>query len=241
MIITEREGICPALRKYYSRLARFMIALVEIPENAIILEAGCGDGALTCHLLSLLPDHVVVGYDLFSGVYEESLSALTGAVSQMRVIRGDVRTMSLHTESVDLVISNELLCDLSRNDTQVTLNEFYRILRKGGTFIHGCLSPYPETRAQELVLLADSYSADPLFDHEWFSPPADELAGMVHSAGFRQISVTYFSDSLKFTGDAAFCHLEEWVLKPEFFEKYSSEVRARGIEYPMEQVIHCCK
>ncbi|MGC1122135.1 MAG: class I SAM-dependent methyltransferase [Candidatus Methanofastidiosia archaeon] len=240
MIIRKQEEIEPVLAEYYGNLAQFMVNLVEIPDDAVILEPGCGNGALTVHLLGLLPRSAVICYDLFR-LYEIDLDILKERAVDMRIVKGDVRTMGIHTESVDFIISNELLCDLSRNDTRKTINEFYRILRKGGTFVHGCLSPYPETRAQELVIIADGYSADPLFDHDWFSPPADELVGMLHSAGFHGITVKYFQDHVKFLGDAAFCHMKEWVLKPEFFEKYSSEIRSCGIEHPMEQVMYCRK
>jgi SAM-dependent methyltransferase len=240
MIIRKQEEIEPVLAKYYGNLAQFMVNLVEIPDDAVILEPGCGGGALTVHLLRLLPRSAVICYDLFR-VFEIDLDILKKRVVDVRIVKGDVRTMGIHTESVDFIISNELLCDLSRNDTRVAINEFYRILRKGGTFIHGCLSPYPETRAQELTIIADGYSADPLFDHDWFSPPADELAGMLHSAGFHGIAVKYFQECVKFLGDAAFCHIKEWILKPEFFEKYSTEIRTHGIEYPMEQVVYCQK
>ncbi|MBU7013480.1 MAG: methyltransferase domain-containing protein [Theionarchaea archaeon] len=241
MIARTREEIEPVLAKYYDALAQFMVGLAEIPEHAVILEAGCGDGALTTHLSHLLQESRILCYDLYRGVYERDLNTLKERALNISIIKGDVRDMCIHTGSVDFIVSNELLCDLSRNDTQKTINEFHRILREGGTFVHGCLSPYPETRAQELVIIADAYSADPLFDHDWFSPPADELAGVLHSAGFSGITVEYFLTPVKLSGDAALCHLKEWVLKPEFFEDYSAEINCCGVEYPVEQVVSCQK
>jgi hypothetical protein len=68
MIIRKPEEIEPVLAEYYGNLAQFMVNLVKIPDEAIILEPGCGDGALTVHLLGLLPGSVVICYDLFGGV-----------------------------------------------------------------------------------------------------------------------------------------------------------------------------
>jgi SAM-dependent methyltransferase len=133
------------------------------------------------------------------------------------------------------------LCELTRKDTQKAVNEIYRILRPGGVFVHGVLSPYPENKAQELVILADEYSADLLFEKEWFSPPADELAGMLHQAGFSAIGVKYFEEVLRFEGDIAFEQVKTWMTKPEFFEKYSEDLKNHGLEYPMEQVVYCWK
>lgn len=175
-------------------------------------------------------------YDLYAGTYKKYLQEIQKRLN-LPLIVGDVRSMSFHDESVGTILSNELLCELTREDARKAVNEFYRVIEKGGTFVHGVLSPYPENRAQELVIIADAYSAEPIFPREWFSPPADELAGMLHEAGFSHIHVHYFEEVLTFKGEAAFDRIEKWVTKPEFLEKYSKEVEEYGLEYPMEQVI----
>ena len=239
MIIRRREEIENCFNEYYGRLASFLVTLANIPDNAVVLEAGCGGGALTTYLLSVITPFLYVCYDLYSGVYKHLSDEIkkTGSL----VVRGDVREMSFSNGSVDAVFSNELLCELTRKDTQTAVNEIHRILRPGGVFVHGVLSPYPENRAQELVILADEYSADPLFEKEWFSPPADVLAGMLHQAGFSSIGVKYFEEVLRFEGDIAFEQVKTWVTKPEFFEKYSEDLKKYGLEYPMEQVVYCWK
>ena len=240
MIIRRREDIKPSFEKYYSRLAQFMVDLVDIQDNPVILEAGSGSGALTVPLLSLLnPYSVYICYDLYAGVYEKSLQAIKKRADT--IVVGDVRNMSFHSNTVDAIISNELLCELARSDTKKAVTEFYRILKQGGIFIHGDLSPYPENRAQQLVILADKYSAEPVFPKEWFSPPADELAGMLHQIGVSSIGVSYFEESLTFEGETAFEQVQSWVTKPEFFEKYGDDLKEYGLEYPMEQVVYCQK
>lgn len=240
MIIRRKEEIESGFEKYYSRLAQFMVNLVDIQDNPVILEAGCGSGALTVPLLSLLePYSVYICYDLYAGVYEKSLQPIKKRVDN--IVVGDVRNMSFHSNTVDAIFSNELLCELTKHDTRKAVTELYRILKWGGTFIHGVLSPYPENRAQELVVLADTYSAEPVFPKEWFSPPADELAGMLHQAGFSTIGVSYFEESIKFEGEVAFEQVQSWVTKPEFFEKYGDDLKEYGLEYPMEQVVYCQK
>lgn len=39
--------------------------------------------------------------------------------------------ISIKNETIDLIVSNELFCDLDRNGLENTLLEFYRILRQG--------------------------------------------------------------------------------------------------------------
>ncbi|MBU7017320.1 MAG: methyltransferase domain-containing protein [Theionarchaea archaeon] len=239
MIIQRREEIEKCFKKYYSRLAKLMVDLADIPDNAVVLEAGCGGGALTTPLLSMITPSLYVCYDLYSGVYEHLLDEIK--TTNSHVVRGDIREISFSNDSVDAVFSNELLCELTRKDTQKAVNEIYRILRPDGVFVHGVLSPYPENKAQALVMLANEYSTEPLFPKEWFSPPADEMAGMLHLAGFSMIGVRYFEEVLRFEGDIAFEQVKTWVTKPEFFEKYSEDLEKHGLEYPMEQVVYCWK
>ena len=239
-IARETEEIEPSLMLYYSKLAEFMVQLIDIPEASVIFEPGCGHGALTASLLPLIKRYSkYICYDFYSGVYQESLGKIRKKKMKTIVV-GDVREISLCSDSIDIIFSNELLCELTRNDAQRAINEFYRVLKNKGTLVHGVLSPYPENAAQELVILADTYSAEPIFPKQWFSPPADELAGMLHKAGFSRILVNYFEETIKFEGEAAFQMLHNWVTKPEFFEKYSENVRRHGLEYPMGQIV-CSK
>lgn len=238
IVIQREEDVEQGLTLYYSLLAEYMVTLADIGDDSIILEAGCGTGALTAALLSQLDSYsAYICYDLYSGVYEPSLQEILSRELPTDIVMGDVRAISFHTDSIDIIFSNELLCELTRHGTQEAIQEFYRILKPGGYFIHGVLSPYPENRAQELVLLADTYSAEPVFPKEWFSPPADELAGMLHRAGFSAIHVCYFEESVRFEGEIAFTTVQEWVTKPEFFEEYSKDLERYGLDYPMEQVV----
>lgn len=238
MIIRRREDVEPGLKTYYWNLAQVMANLSTVKDGAVILEAGCGSGALTDPLVSLLTPSLFICYDLYSGVYQESLHEIQKGLN---IIKGDVREMCICDEGVDAIFSNELLCELTREDVKKSVTEFYRVLKRGGVFVHGVLSPYPENRAQELVILADAYSAEPLFDKEWFSPPADELAGMLHQAGFSRICVRYCEESVRFEGEVAFEQVQSWVTKQEFFDEYGEDLRKYGLEYPMEQVISCQK
>lgn len=242
IVIRKKEDVEPKFNLYYSRLAEFMVRLVDIQSNSVILEAGCGTGALTVPLLSLLDScSVYVCYDLYAGVYEKSLQKIIKKEPCTNIIMGDVRAVSFRINAIDIIFSNELLCELTRNGAEKAVQEFYRILKPGGYFIHGVLSPYPENRSQELVILADTYSAEPVFPKEWFSPPADELAGMLHQTGFSAIHVSYFEECVRFEGEIAFETVQKWVTKPEFFEKYSEDLEKYGLEYPMEQVVCCQK
>lgn len=228
--------------EYYERLAWFMSEVVGNQEYKVVVEGGCGPGTLSRPLSFLLHEgSLYVCYDLFSGVYDSSLQSLTDKRLGCPIIQGDIRCMGIHTGSIDLVFTHELLCELTEQDTLITLKEIYRILHDGGLCINGVLSPYPETRAQELVVLADAHSSHPFFEKTWFSPPADTLAGMLHLTGFSHIHIRYFDLSLRFTGECAFDQLKKWEIGPEFYAQYAGEVETYGLELPMVQVVSCTK
>lgn len=89
-----------------------------------------------------------------------------------------------------------------------------------------------------MVIIADSYSEDPLYTTEWFSSPADELAGMLHKAGFCTIGVSYFTETITFYGETAITRVKSWNIKSEFFKKHKEDLLRYGLEYPMTQVIY---
>jgi ubiquinone/menaquinone biosynthesis C-methylase UbiE len=228
--------------QYYVSIAHEMMDILGTEEYPVVLEAGCGAGTLTLPLHSQIQGNALyICYDLFSGCYASCLAQLRKKNEKWSIIRGDARTMSIHSESVDVVISHELLCELTEEDTLATLKEVYRILVSGGLYINGVLSPYPENRAQELVVLADAHSDDPLFKKEWFSPPADTLASMLHLTGFTTIRVRYIDESIRFENECAFQQLEEWKTDLEFYQSYFKEVKIHGLELPPIQMISCYK
>ncbi|MBU7046967.1 MAG: hypothetical protein HXS54_11090, partial [Theionarchaea archaeon] len=99
MIIRRKEEVENCFNEYYGKLANFMITLADIPDNAVVLEAGCGGGALTTPLLSVIAPFLYVCYDLYSGVYEHLSDEIKKTGS--RVVRGDVREMSFSNGSVN--------------------------------------------------------------------------------------------------------------------------------------------
>jgi len=116
-------------------------------------------------------------------------------------VEGNVKDMkAIANDSVDLIVSSELFCDLDRADLELALKEFYRILKLGGQMVHAELIPVAENRAQELLIEADfHYSLEPMSPKVscWFSPTVDNIAVSMHKIGFRNIHAHFFEISLK--------------------------------------------
>src|SRR5207249_732917 len=109
-----------AWTKYYDRLAAHFVEQVGQRRPKVILEAGCGKGQLTIPLLGRLPRHVkMIAIDSSKGPYTGWLKELNQKLQTARlekrvqlIISDARRIRAIEDESVDIVVSNELLCDL---------------------------------------------------------------------------------------------------------------------------------
>lgn len=88
------------------------------------LDAACGTGRLTTHLLER--GHRVIGVDASPEMLEVARRRLTGA--QLR--RGDLREIPIGAEAVDLVVCGLALSHVE--DLRPVMVEFARVLRPGG-------------------------------------------------------------------------------------------------------------
>jgi ubiquinone/menaquinone biosynthesis C-methylase UbiE len=243
----------PTFRLMYERLAEFLLQNLDLSKVSFILEAGCGRGQLTIPLAKkvneIKKEFKVFALDISAGPYKGDLEILKKNAQKKRLekiiipVQGDVRNIkAIKDESIDLIVSNELFCDLNRKGLEKALQEFYRILKPNGQMAHGELSPIPENEAQKLVIEANAYSLEtPQPKPKWFSPFSDEVATLMHKVGFTNIMVKYFETNVKMDFNAAVTKLREWKTDPAFVERHLNDLRRYGLEFPIEHVIFCRK
>jgi ubiquinone/menaquinone biosynthesis C-methylase UbiE len=236
----------------YERLAAFLLENLAFDDVSVILEAGCGKGQLTIPFVrrvsKIKKSFKVIAFDISAGPYEEDLEILKDRIKKERLenfvftVKGDVRNMEeIANENVDLIISNELLCDLDKIGLKRALREFYRILKTGGKMAHGELSPIQENEAQRLLIRANAHSIKTLQPKpKWFSPFSDEVAALMHKIGFKDINVKYFETNVKMGYKEAVTYLKKWV-KQDFIKTHQKQLRKYGIEFPIEHIILCKK
>ncbi|MDH5459516.1 MAG: class I SAM-dependent methyltransferase [Candidatus Bathyarchaeota archaeon] len=242
-----------SIRSMYNRLADFLTENLDFHQISVILEAGCGRGQLTIPFakkaIKILAEFKIIAFDVSAGPYEGALDDLKESVLKERLekfivtVNGDVRNMkAIDDESIDLIISNELFCDLDREGLEKALNEFHRILKTDGQMAHGELNPVPENPAQKLFIEADSHSLETLTsEYEWFSPFSDEVVALMHKLGFKNTMVKYFETDVHLSFNDAIKQLKKWNIKPVIIEKHIDELKKYGLEYPIEHVIFCKK
>lgn len=251
--VLRESALEPASRLMYDRLADFLVKNLNFHAVSAILEAGCGRGQLTLpfarKVMEIKKEFEIIAFDISSGPYKGELDILREKVREeglekfITSVEGDVKNMeAIDDESVDLIISNELFCDLDRDGLEKALEEFYRILKPKGQMAHGELNPVPENYAQKLLVEANSYSLEALTPKpDWFSPTSDEVATLLHKIGFKNLTVRYFQTNLKLGFEAAVEQLKRWKTDPTFIRKYREDLLKHGLEFPMEHVIFCQK
>ena len=237
----------------YERLVSLLIENLDFERASVILEVGAGRGQLTIPLVRRLErtrgDFRLIALDTSAGPYEGALETLKRDLRKEKledlvtVVNGDVRNMSaMGTESVDMIISNETLCELNREGLEKAVQEFHRILKPFGEMGHGELIPVAENEAQKLVIDANANSTETsLPKPEWFSPFSDEVAVLMHRTGFKNIRTEYLETKVEMDYDTAISKLKEWTVHPSWVEEHLNDLKRFGLELPMEHVVFCEK
>jgi ubiquinone/menaquinone biosynthesis C-methylase UbiE len=242
------------VKAMYERLAAFLVESLDFEKASNVLEVGCGSGQLTVPLVRKLirikPTFRFIALDLSTGPYKGHLDKLKtrlreeGLDELVTPVNADVRDMDvIGDESVDVVVSNETLCELDRNGLEKALREFHRVLKSDGQMVHGELIQAFENEAQRLVIEANLHSLETSLPRpEWVSPFSDEVAALLHKIGFRDITVTYFETNVRFKGlNVALRKLRQWHVDPVFIKEHLQDIKRHGLEYPMEHLIFCKK
>jgi ubiquinone/menaquinone biosynthesis C-methylase UbiE len=247
-------GLEKAVKTMYERLAVFLVDNLDFGNLSTILEVGCGSGQLTVPFVRkvtlIKPSFRVIALDLSTGPYGGHMDVLKSRLREERLerlvtpVNADARNMdAIAGDSVDLLVSNETLCEFDRIGLDMALREFHRVLKPGGQMVHGELIQAFENDAQRLMIEANLHSLETsLPKPEWVSPFSDEVAAFLHRIGFRDIVVRYFETNVKFRRlNMALRKLKQWHIDPMFIREHFQDIKRYGLEYPMEHLIFCRK
>ena len=232
----DAEGpadIHQAYSVYYSRLADVFFGLMRPPKPRVLLEAGCGRGQLTIPLIRKLHKTTrLICVDSSRGPYVGWLDNLASKIARLklggrvRLVKTDVRKMNaVGPGSIDALVSNELICDLTRpNQLERALKEFYRVLRTGGLMIHGEWSSWQEGRSRGLTV-----KHSPAWN-------LDRLFALLAQNGFHNIRAYHFDTTIRFGHDAAIEELRTWGAAAKLVERRILADR-ESIRLPFEHIV----
>jgi len=227
-----------ARARYYHELAAHFVRQIGRRKFRKVLEAGCGKGQLTLPLLNMIPGDIeMIAIDSTAGPYAGWMDDLakslrkSGMKERVRLIKTDAKNINgVRDGSIDLVVSNELLCDLPQDsELEKALREFYRILRPGGFMIHGEWSSSPAAEPQSFLV------------KHWPSWTPDQLFPIMRKTGFHNFQVSYFDTTIHFGYENAVGELRSWGADKAFLGRYERLLRREGIELPFEHIVQCEK
>ena len=118
--------ICYGGYKYlegrWEKIARKMVEQYQIPNNAKVLDIGCGKGFLLYDFLKVLPDLEIYGIDISQYAIDNSKNEIRD-----KLVVGNAKELPYPDDYFDLVISINTLHCLESPDLFLSLKEMERV------------------------------------------------------------------------------------------------------------------
>ena len=177
-------SVTPAGRLRKERRARLIVDAISRFDDPLVLELGCGTGALTRYLLEMKPNVRLVGLDVSPLCVKEAIERFE------RYPRVDFQVanayeLPIQSDSADAVVAASVIHHL---DVERALKECYRVLKPGGAVWFSepnMMNPQValEKNVRFIGRLLDNSDDETAF-FRW------KLADRLRRAGFERVDVT---------------------------------------------------
>ena len=158
----------------------------RLPEDPVVLDVGCGDGART---LANLPAGSI-GLDVSRRSLDLARETVTGA----RLVQGDMLALPLADGSVDAITAYHAVFHVPRADHPTVYREFARVLRPGGRLLLTLPGGRFETVRRDWMGGSMFFSA----------PGRDATLEQLREAGFTDVQTVSVDDPLGSSAEFAF-------------------------------------
>jgi ubiquinone/menaquinone biosynthesis C-methylase UbiE len=128
---------------------------LDLRGHEVLLEVGCGGGAVTKHLSRLLPSGRVVGVDPSEYWVACARSRLRGR-RNVDLLFGDVLSVDLAPDGFDAVLFHYVLHEIAAADRPSTLDRVYALLKEDGRLLLREPTDRRGMRPQEIRKLMES-------------------------------------------------------------------------------------
>ncbi len=164
---------------------RALLRQASIPDDAAVLDLGCGTGTLAVQIARSRPSATIIGLDGDETVLRRARRKANEAGVRIRFDRGLAPVLPYPADSFDRVVSSLFFHHLVRPQKVATAKAVLRVLRPGGQF-HVADWGKPTGRVMRLLF----YSVQLL---DGFETTADSVEGLfpgiLEAAGFREARV----------------------------------------------------
>jgi len=181
-----------------------VLARLQLRGDETVLDAGCGSGRVTRHVLDTVPDGKVIAVDADADMVRAAASTLAGTsavVRQVDLLELDLPALRVGVDTVDAVFSTATFHWIQNHDRLFT--RLFAALAEGGRFEAQCGGGHNIARVHAVardVARQEQY-ADDLYDVEgvtnFYTP--EETEERLRAAGFTDVR----------------CWLEEIPVTPE--------------------------
>ena len=251
--ITRIDDFYEEYRNTTHKVAERLIQELDPKSSEVLVDIGCGDGALTIPLSRRLHECKVIAIDNDpQALHRLEQNVVRLNLRNVEIVHDDAKQLSTVTNgSADYVVSHWLLGVFKQTeDLRKIFAEIQRVLKDGGRTAHSESYPHPASRAQELYMRADTL----IFDTKWWEPL--ECQGMLGDIGFCDMKVELLDFRIKVKPNTAYELLADWetrstsfIPRVEFSTAKRAEVISRcgwpiqrvGLEFPTEYIIYARK
>ena len=115
------------LRSYFLREQELLLA--EAGDSGTVVDLACGSGLMIQPLLQANTNRMIAGIDF------NEIACRDARTNGISVVRGDVFSLPLASDSVDRVINSQFLNQQPPEKARQFLAEVYRVLKTGGRLI----------------------------------------------------------------------------------------------------------
>ncbi len=114
----------------------WLLDMANITENKTILEVACNMGTTLIQIATQYGVNVT-GVDMNEKALNRAIENVSnaGLENKITLLTGDARNLPFDDESFDIIINEAMLTMLSDTDKQKAINEYYRVLKKGGILL----------------------------------------------------------------------------------------------------------
>ncbi|MFC7204493.1 class I SAM-dependent methyltransferase [Haloferax namakaokahaiae] len=165
--------------------------VATLPDNPVVLDVGCGDGART---LSNLPTGSI-GLDFA----RRGLELASAEVPEARLVLADMRHIPLRDGSVDAITAYHAVFHIPRSEQPAVYEEFARVLKPGGVV----LMTLPGGRFQTV---RRGWMGGRMF---FSSPGRESTVRELRAAGFDRLETRLADDPLGTSSEFVFARLTD--------------------------------
>lgn len=126
---------------FMGKVHQYLVDHMKWDGNGMLLDIGCGAGALTIRCAKIYPEAVLTGIDYWGAEWSyakeqcEANAKAEGVAERITFQKGDAGKLEFASESFDAAVSNFVFHEVrSQSDKRQVVREALRVVKKGGSF-----------------------------------------------------------------------------------------------------------